>query len=528
MRLAALALLFPLAILSPAAAREGALAGSGSSSGQAENPSEAQRYYERGLAEARQGKDAAAISDFEQSIALDPDRFETYEALDGVLSKHRQWATAVQYWTEYIQLHPSDGHAYCERGAAYSWLHDAVHMQADVEEACSLGDQRCCELDKKFRAQQASSPEASSREPLPLKVLAVFALLVSVPALLIIWLVIPRIRHPKGRGALDHPEAMAYVSASGGSPGKPGKLLSLATGGSSLDRPGNIVLLAGVSVLITILCVGTLGHFVTISDAAFGALTLSMLPAVMGVYLFVRGFAIYREFRAMLVTPESPIRGLAMGFVEVHGKATGPQTVPSPIGKTPCLFYKVILEGEGKGPLTPARRQRARAFSRVDVGGVNFYLEDATGKVRVDPTGVECDLLLNNETRIKVPRSRAMKALGGRGAPSPSPEEELINYAYDLAPDWDYITDCHFLEYCVLPGHWYDLLGTCGENPEPQDEADRNMIAKGSEELTFVISWRSEKGIKARVRRRAAYDVYAGGALILLGATLGLAMYHLF
>jgi len=461
MRRVVLALLLSLGMVSPATAKDGAAR-------QARDPHKALQYYQRGLAESRRDQNAAAIADFEQSIALDPDRFETYKALDDVLHKERQWATVVQYWTQYIGLHPNDGRAYCDRGGAYSWLHDSAHMRADAEKACSLGDQQCCQI---VRAHAAPPQVAPSSAPLPLIFWALMAMILSFPALLVVYL----IRGPKAFSSLD----LFLKSAA----------------------------LSGV-------CLGILYYTHIVSGNSLVPLFCGITPASVGVFLFARGFALYREFRVILNTSESPIQGLAMGFVEVHGKATAAQTVLSPVSQTPCLFYKVVLEGKGRVPHRAGGRTERGDFIKVDLGGNPFYLEDATGKVRVDPTGVECDLLLNKETRFKLSGWRKINASA----------DELIRYANNLAISWNYISECHFLEYCVLPGHWYDLAGTCVENPEPQDALDRNMIVKGSEEPTFLISWRSEQGIRARLRRRAAYDIYLGGALILLGAAIGLAI----
>jgi hypothetical protein len=68
-------------------------------------------------------------------------------------------------------------------------------------------------------------------------------------------------------------------------------------------------------------------------------------------------------------------------------------------------------------------------------------------------------------------------------------------------------------EYCILPEQSYDVAGTCIENPDAQDEHDRNMIVKGQNEPTFVISWRSEKELKSRLRNRAALHIFGGAAL---------------
>jgi hypothetical protein len=246
------------------------------------------------------------------------------------------------------------------------------------------------------------------------------------------------------------------------------------------------------------------------------ALIFSTTAVYTGVYLFVKGLAIYREFRLLLVTAEAPIGALAMGFVEVHGKATGDQNIISPLSQTPCFYYQVFLDVEvGVGP-----KNSPEGFTKWEC--TRFYLQDATGKVRVNPVGIEGDLMLNEDVKFSASRD----LLAGRSAPV-SREEELAKYAQEIAANRVTIFKGRFREYCILPGHSYDLAGTCVENPEPLDEWDRNMIEKGSQEPTFLVSGRSEKGIKARVHRQATLGVWLGGALILLGAAGGLAVFGL-
>jgi len=57
------------------------------------------------------------------------------------------------------------------------------------------------------------------------------------------------------------------------------------------------------------------------------------------------------------------------------------------------------------------------------------------------------------------------------------------------------------------------LTGTCTENPHPRDEHDRNMIVKGENEPTFLISWRSEQEIEGALRWRSMKYIFGGGIL---------------
>jgi hypothetical protein len=78
-------------------------------------------------------------------------------------------------------------------------------------------------------------------------------------------------------------------------------------------------------------------------------------------------------------------------------------------------------------------------------------------------------------------------------------------------------------EYCLVPDGSYEVSGTCVENPDPRDEHDRNMLTKGQNEPTFLISSRSEKALKSMLRRKAALHIFGGAALSIFCLALLLA-----
>jgi hypothetical protein len=262
-----------------------------------------------------------------------------------------------------------------------------------------------------------------------------------------------------------------------------------------------------------------------------------------GLYSFFRGFKIYREYRVLADTPEIPIRSVAMGLVEIHGKALGDQTVTAPVTQTPCFFYKVDIEhyhvdSKGKGGW--------RNYA-TDLNGVRFYLEDATGKVVVDPHNAEYDLLQTCQRKtgsrfglgsrtISAGTKNPALALGpgaddatlfsyarsvGHGSPSISGALSSVSVSSLFGGSnrtWSSGTsgDFRFTEYCILKDHWYDVTGTCVENPDCKDEHDRNIIMKGTNEPTYLISWQTEKNIEKSLRNRAALHVFGGGALAVI------------
>ncbi len=281
----------------------------------------------------------------------------------------------------------------------------------------------------------------------------------------------------------------------------------------------------------------------TSSENLDGALILAFGA---GIYFFFKGFRVYREYRVLEDTPEIPIRSVPMGLVHIHGKAKGDQFVASPVSKTPCLFYKVDIERWVKD------KDGGRwAHYKTDADGPRFYLEDASGKVLVDAHGAEYDLI--RTARRDTGGGAGLMSLGriwgdkGDSALSTAgtyvTDSELISYVESVHGEsklpvslgglslmgtstWSSLGSSssryRLTEYSILPDHWYDLTGTCVENPNAKDEHDRNLIVKGQNEPTFLISWRSEKEIEKTLRNRAALYVFGGAALsvVCLGILL--------
>ncbi|MBZ5542138.1 MAG: hypothetical protein LAO07_00480 [Acidobacteriia bacterium] len=309
----------------------------------------------------------------------------------------------------------------------------------------------------------------------------------------------------------------------------------------------------------------------------------------LGLYWFIKGFRMYRKYRVLADTPEVPIRSVAMGLVEIHGKATGEEQIYSPVGNTPCYFYKVEIEkymkdSKGRGRWTHAA---------TDLNGLRFYLADASGKVLVDLHDAEFDLpenckretergaglgftsifgasqrnnpalgigptdqdLLDYVARVGsgmvipnlVSSSPPTFPAGGATSSTPTPESRDVaqrelelfrqqmragrsgqSFSSGLGGVFNFFrgaglsrtavhsTRLRLTEFCVVPDRWYDLTGTCAENPNPRDENDRNLIVKGENEPTFLISWRTEKDIEGHLRWRSLQYIFGGGILSVI------------
>lgn len=220
-----------------------------------------------------------------------------------------------------------------------------------------------------------------------------------------------------------------------------------------------------------------------------------------GIYFFFKGFWIYREYRVVEDTPEMPIRSIAMGLTHIHGKAEGEQTVPGPVSKTPCFFYKVDIEAWR----TDSKGRGSWSHYKTHTDGLRFYLADSSGKVQVEAHGAEYDL----------------QQSGRRETSWSATDEDLGAYIERVggSPGRYRLT-----EFCILPEQWYDVTGTCAEIPEAKDEHDRNLIRKGENEPTFLISWRPEKELERTLRHRAALYVFGGAGLAVVCLAIVLAI----
>ncbi len=246
-----------------------------------------------------------------------------------------------------------------------------------------------------------------------------------------------------------------------------------------------------------------------------------------GIFLFLKGFRVYWQFRVLENIPLTAIRGLAMGLVRVCGRATGDEWLTSPVTRQPCYFYKVVVERWE----TSGRKEAYWVPWRKDSDSVRFYLEDQTGKVLVYARGAELDLAQTVRTVIdgELPEtlmSGSVRCVGpteaaesSPGEPEATPDLELVR-SMALAGRKPEVGRYRLTEYCILPEVWYDVTGTCVQNSVARDESDRNLIKKGTKDPTFVISDKESREVEKRLDRRAVAYIFGGALLAAASAAL--------
>lgn len=278
----------------------------------------------------------------------------------------------------------------------------------------------------------------------------------------------------------------------------------------------------------------------------------------LGIYCFFRGFRFLRRYQVLADTPRTPVRGAAMGFVEVVGKASGPETVYSPVSHTPCYFYRVDIDRWRQGSRGGGRWT---AFA-TDGDGVRFYLEDETGRVLVDAQDAEIELQDPCRTEVMPDFLPA----GDDSAPlppyMPPSQNDLLEYIHLVSsgsrtaafrgvdPALEYRVNppsrkprpraksgfqafgfagsggsgspgsYRLTEYCIVPEKLYTVAGTCVENPRPHGEQDRNVILKGENESTFLISDENKADLQSALGWQTGKYIFGGAALTVASAAL--------
>ena len=193
--------------------------------------------------------------------------------------------------------------------------------------------------------------------------------------------------------------------------------------------------------------------------------------ALLGIYLFFRGFSLLKRKRLVFDTPCSTVRAAALGPVEISGQATGPYTLVSPLSRSDCYYYRVVMS------LLRGNRKQRRTIEEC----APFFVDDGTGVMLVDPHGAE----------IQIPPLSRQDA-----GSSPLPEYLCHFLLQHGIPKDDVVT---VEEFCIAAQDRIVVFGTLQENPwsQPRPEAGESAARIGPGFLSETA---------ADVQRRRAFQ----------------------
>lgn len=284
-----------------------------------------------------------------------------------------------------------------------------------------------------------------------------------------------------------------------------------------------------------------------------------------GIWLFFDGFKKWRRKRLIENIPTSKIRSMAMGLVELQGKAEQwMYSLKGPLTGRQCVFYKYLIERY-------ERRGKNSSWVKVADGGSYdnlFHLDDGTGKVLVNPKQAELHL--------DKPDFSFESGLFGGDIPANLVsflEQNDIKYQ-----TWFGKQRMRFKEWDICPSDEVYVLGTVNKNenfvsdlkmkltehlreikekPEEMKKFDTDgdgtvsvyeweqavakikeemmeeqlkqpgqqqetnfVIDQGQEETIFIISEKSEKDLLQRLNWQSLAEII-GGALLASGCIVG-------
>lgn len=283
------------------------------------------------------------------------------------------------------------------------------------------------------------------------------------------------------------------------------------------------------------------------------ALLGSGIAWIIGLVLFFWGRKSLRESQIVAQIPEAPVSGIVPGPVHVHGKAAGDAMLMSPITGMPCYYYKAQVEKLVK----QGDQERWEVFKN-EAAQKNFYIDDGTGRVLVDPQGAEFDLRQTLQAEIGpksnhscfidpslgLPRpnenqlhavlladwQQARAAVQSMGMPGSKTVDKVLATGEKMAR-WGIAMNVggveinpggvgesyRMRETCLLAGHEYSVVGTCDPNQSAKGPQDARVIRKGTSEKTFLISLKSGEQLIGRLRTQGIVMV-AIGIVMMVGA----------
>ena len=221
--------------------------------------------------------------------------------------------------------------------------------------------------------------------------------------------------------------------------------------------------------------------------------------ALGGLGLCVYGWMLRQRKRLIESIPTSTIRSLALGLVEISGRAQPEyQVLSSPFSGFPCVFYTYAVEERiGSGKHT---RWETIAKGTSDHP---FFIKDATGRVLVVP--LDAELILQDE---RIVRNDWLGAL-------PPTTIAGLNRLGISTERWLGSNTLRCRESFIPPEMQVYVLGTAHEHrgaTEHVENAARLYIGSHRDHA-FIISDRSEKDLLSHLRWQMW--AYAAGGLAL-------------
>ena len=248
------------------------------------------------------------------------------------------------------------------------------------------------------------------------------------------------------------------------------------------------------------------------SASVFLGLAIFFLLALLVMVSGLRRYLLLQKIKNM---PVSKAGSAPVGLVALDGRAKSKEPETSPVGKIPCVFWRIIVKYYSTGKFPGWTVLCSHASENL------FYIEDDTGKMPVTPEGA----------RIEIPTYTSYE--GYVRAPDPSGmypatmDQRVLDYMESLDADekesFQALKDHNFHvdEYIIREDDPLFVLGTAtipAEDPAIPENQEDLIVCRGPDNAPFSISDSRESD----VIRTLTSDLYVPvfGGLILSGVCL--------
>ncbi len=231
-----------------------------------------------------------------------------------------------------------------------------------------------------------------------------------------------------------------------------------------------------------------------------------------GVVSFFKGFKVRKRKLLIENIPTSTVRGMAVGLVEVKGKAVCiEQPLASHFAKAPCVFFRYQVE---------ELRSSGKSSSWVTIASYSttnyFYLEDETGRVAIDPLDAELHLNVDREFS---------SAFGGKAKP------EFLAGLAELGIDpkgfLGVKKSLRCSETYIAPGDLIYVMGNAcpAVSGDFSEKGHENLCIRKEHAPVFCLSDHSEKELLKKLTAQMILMLYGGPVLTVVCLFLLIALY---
>jgi len=231
----------------------------------------------------------------------------------------------------------------------------------------------------------------------------------------------------------------------------------------------------------------------------------------LGITLFYSGISTYWKKKQMENIPTSKVRSVALGMVEVFGKAAG-EVCKSPLLNKDAVYYRLeVYERVRQG-------KHSRDVLRFkEESKTPLYLDDDTGRILIDVKKAEFNLDMD-----------MMKRIGdmGKDAELQKRAEQLLKQ-HGLSPKRDVLFgilgsmygNYNFKEFVLSPGDPLYVLGTAMKQKGVESDlsSESLFIGRPDDGALFYVADKPESKLVGTMSYMWILQVIGGAGAIIVG-----------